>query len=106
MWLTQRILSRRSDRRSDVNEAEEEPELHPKRIANPRKQFVCAGDKDLKKVQKVAWKAGWWPEEKKGGKILWMAPDGVGQVMVHETSSDHHAYANCLGEFRRAGLDV
>jgi hypothetical protein len=86
--------------------SEDDIELHPKRKANPDQKFIYAGNKDLKKLQKVAWEAGWWPEEKKGGKILWLAPNQIGQVLVHTTSSDHHAYDNCLGLFRNAGLDV
>lgn len=37
---------------------------------------------------------------------MWLAPDGTGQVMLHATTSDHHAYANALAEFRKAGLDA
>lgn len=78
---------------------------HPKRIASPGQGFVYVGDKQLKKLQKTAWDAGWWPAEKKSG-IMWLAPDGTGQVMLHATTSDHHAYANALSEFRKAGLDA
>ena len=79
--------------------------MHPKRRANDAQQFISVGDKALKKLQKAAWDAGWWPEMKKSG-IMWLAPDGAGQVMLHGSSSDHHAYANALGEFRKAGLEV
>lgn len=85
---------------------EDEPELHPKRRANPNKSFVYAGDKRFKDLQKRAWKAGWWPDERKSGKILWQSPDESGQVMVHGSSSDHHAFKNLVSEFRKAGLDV
>lgn len=78
---------------------------HPKRIANPDQGFIYVGDKELKKLQKRAWEAGWWPAEKKAG-IMWLAPDAVGQVMLHGSSSDHHAYANAVAAFRAAGLDV
>ena len=78
--------------------------MHPKRIDNPDQGFIHAGDKQLKKLQKAAWSAGWWPAPKKSG-ILWLAPDGVGQVMVHRTASDHRAYDNVRGLFRDAGLD-
>lgn len=84
----------------------EDDKLHPKRRANPDKKFVYAGDKRLKKLQKLAWKAGWWPEEKKSGNILWQSPDESGQVMVHGSSSDHHAHDNLLSEFRKRGLDA
>jgi hypothetical protein len=78
--------------------------LHPKRVAKDT-QFVHVGDKRLKKLQKIAWEAGWWPETKRKG-ILWLAPDEVGQVMVHGSNSDHHAYDNLVAEFRKRGLDV
>lgn len=78
-------------------------EIHPKREANPDQQFIHVGDKDLKKLQKKAWNAGWWPTKKKNG-IMWLAPDGTGHVMLHGSDSDHHAYDNALGEFRNAGL--
>jgi hypothetical protein len=80
-------------------------QLHPKRTANPNRLFDAVGDKQLKKVQKVAWDAGWWPERKKSG-ILWLAPDQVNQVMLHGSASDRHALANARSEFRKAGLDV
>jgi hypothetical protein len=89
-----------------VSDTDDDIALHPKRKANPGKGFVYAGDKRLKAVQKAAWKAGWWPEEKKSGKILWQSPDEVGQVMVHGTSSDNHAYDNVVSEFRKRGLDI
>jgi len=79
--------------------------VHPKRRTNPQQAFIWAGDKELKKLQKAAWNAGWWPQAKKSG-ILWLADDQRGQVMVHGTSSDHHAYDNVLALFRAAGLDV
>ena len=79
------------------------PRRHPKRDSNPEQGFVFVGDKRLKKLQKAAWDAGWWPERKKAG-ILWQCTDGVGQVLIHHSASDHRAYDNLLGEFRRHGL--
>ncbi len=79
--------------------------LHPKRVENERQSFVFVGDKELKRLQQAAWKAGWWPEQKKSG-ILWLAPDGVGQVLLHGSASDHHAYKNARGLFHKAGLAV
>lgn len=87
-----------------MSPTDEDP-IHPKRAANPDQQFIHVGDKKLKKLQKAAWEANWWPEPKKNG-IMWLAPDGSGQVMLHGSSSDHHAHANALGEFRKAGLKV
>lgn len=78
---------------------------HPKRLANPEQPFIHVGDKDLKKLQRLAWEAGWWPARRKKG-ILWQAPDEVGQVLLHGSASDHHAYRNALQEFRKAGLDA
>jgi hypothetical protein len=83
----------------------EEISIHPKRKAHPEQQFSHVGDKKLKELQKAAWDAGWWPEKKKNG-LMWLAPDGTGQVMLHATSSDHHAFANARNEFRKAGLDL
>jgi len=42
-----------------------DPPLHPQRIAHPNQAFFAVGDKDLKKLQKAAWRAGWWPDKKK-----------------------------------------
>jgi hypothetical protein len=78
--------------------------FHEKRIEHPDQLFIWAGDKELKKLQKTAWEAGWWPSKKKKG-IMWMGPNGA-QVMVHGTPSDGHAYPNMLGEFRKQGLDA
>lgn len=50
--------------------------LHPKRVENEHQAFIFVGDKELKRLQQAAWKAGWWPEQTKSG-ILWLAPDGV-----------------------------
>jgi len=83
----------------------DEMPVHPKRGASRTQQFIFVGDKDLRKLQKAAWDAGWWPENKKRG-IMWQAPDTVRHVMVHRSNSDHHAYANLLAEFRSAGLQV
>jgi len=83
----------------------DDEQLHPKRRANPTMKFDSVGGKELKRVQKVAWAAGWWPKRTKKG-IMWFAPDGVGQVLLHGTSSDHHATANAVAAFRKAGLDV
>lgn len=35
----------------------------------------------------------------------WMAysPDGVGKVLMHESPSDHHAWANALSRLRKLG---
>lgn len=82
-----------------------EPAQHPKRLANPKATFVHAGDKRLKKIQKAAWDAGWWPAEKKSG-IMWQSPDGRHQVMLHRTDSDHRAYDNAVAQFRAAGLKL
>jgi hypothetical protein len=84
---------------------DEEKPMHPKRLRDPDMRFDAVGDKALKKVQKKAWEAGWYPKRRKNG-ILWQAPDEVGQVMLHGTASDNHAYANAVSEFRKAGLDV
>ena len=82
-----------------------EGEWHQKRRDDPNPQFIYVGGKDLKKLQKVAWDAGWWPKRTKSG-IMWFAPNGEDHVTLHGSSSDHHAHANALGEFRKAGLDV
>lgn len=81
------------------------PQRHPLRNDNPNHQFDYVGDKDLKKLQKKAWDAGWWPKRKKSG-IMWLAPDGVGHVTLHNTSSDNHAYDNACSQFKAAGLKV
>jgi hypothetical protein len=69
----------------------------------PTSSSSTSATRDLKKLQKKAWNAGWWPAKKKNG-ILWLAPGGSGHVMLHGSSSDHHAYDNALAEFRNAGL--
>jgi hypothetical protein len=86
-------------------ETPKERQKHPKRVANPRASFVPVGNKDLRKLQKEAWNAGWWPEKKKSG-IMWQAPDRKSHVMLHGSDSDHHAYANAQRHFRDAGLDI
>jgi len=88
-----------------MSEPDDDKPLHAKRKANRDQPFIAVGDKDLKKVQKMAWKAGWWPERKKSG-IMWLAPDGASHVMLHDTASDHHALRNAVADFRRAGLNV
>jgi hypothetical protein len=82
----------------------EAPDMHPKRLAT-QQDFIYVGDKDRKKLQKIAWDAGWFPKKTKKG-IMWQAPDEVGQVLLHGSDSDHHAYDNALSQFRDAGLDV
>jgi hypothetical protein len=58
-------------RRSAVS-ADDEMPVHPKREARPEQEFFYVGDKKLKKLQKAAWNANWWPERKKNG-IMWLA---------------------------------
>ena len=78
---------------------------HPKRVTHPEQPFIYVGDKDLKKIQRAAWDAGWWPERKKSG-IMWRAPNDAGHVMLHGTSRGGRAFENALAQFRRAGLDI
>jgi hypothetical protein len=85
--------------------SDDEIPTHPKRKAHPEQKFLYVGDKDLKKLQKAAWDAGWWPDTKKNG-IMWLSPDGTGHVMLHASNSDHRAFANARKEFRNAGLEV
>lgn len=78
---------------------------HPKRAEDPDQPFIYVGDKDLKKVQRAAWDAWWWPVRKKSG-IMWFAPDEDGHVMVHGSSRGGRAFENAVAQFRRAGLDI
>lgn len=78
---------------------------HPKRLKDPNKAFAYVGDKRLKKLQKQAWEAGWWPDEKRDG-IMWQSPDRRFQVMIHRTDSDRRAFDNAAALFRRFGLEV
>lgn len=80
-------------------------ELHPERGGPRDKGFIYVGKKDLKKVQKAAWDAGWFPVRKKNG-IMWQHPTNGKHVTLHGTSSDHHAYANAVARFRDAGLEI
>ena len=70
-----------------------------------RPPFIWVGKKDLKKVQERAWDAGWRPVKKKNG-VMWFGPEGTEHVMLHESSSDHHALDNAVSDFRKAGLDI
>jgi hypothetical protein len=67
--------------------SDEDIPIHPKRKAHPEQQFIFVGDKKLKKLQKAAWDAKWWPERKKNG-IMWLASDETGHVMAHGSNSD------------------
>lgn len=78
---------------------------HHLRVANPQQKFIWVGDKKLKRLQKIAWDAGWWPKETKSG-IMWRAPGDAGQVAIHGTNSDHRAIRNLTSEFRKAGLKI
>lgn len=60
--------------------------------------------KDLKKLLEAAKAQGWAPRPKKSGE-MWLSPDGVTKVMIHETPSDHRAFKNLVSEFRRGGLE-
>jgi hypothetical protein len=84
---------------------EDERTLHPKREQYTDQDFIYVGKKDFKRVQKAAWDAGWWPAQKRSG-LMWQSPDQRFQVMVHGTSSDHHAFNNMVAEFRKAGLKI
>lgn len=84
---------------------DEDPVQHPRRLEYPDQGFVWIGDKDLKKLQKKAWDAGWWPQQKKNA-IAWLAPIGGDSVLLHGTSTDHRAYKNARALFKKHGLNV
>lgn len=75
-----------------------------KQVSTEETSFTFVGGRDFKPVQQAAWDAGWRPVKKKSG-LMWRSPDGVAQVLIHGTSSDHRALKNTITEFRRGGLD-
>lgn len=56
-------------------------------------------------MQEAAWAVGWAYRRKKSG-MMWLSPDGVHQVLLHGTDSDHRAIKNAAAQFKRAGLDL
>jgi IS4 transposase len=79
--------------------------VHPQRLANPDARSFAVGDKRYRQLQRRAWDAGWWPVRTKKG-VAWLAPDGVAQVVLHNTPSDRRAYDNVEARFRAAGLQT
>lgn len=60
--------------------------------------------KDVKNLLKEAEKQGWRVQEKKKGWMLY-SPDGVTQVMIHKTATDHHALDNAISLMRPGGFE-
>jgi hypothetical protein len=61
---------------------------------------------DLKQLTKTANAAGWTCKDTKKGQ-MWLAPNGIGKVLIHTSGgSDHRGFKNALAAFRRAGLDI
>ena len=60
--------------------------------------------KGLKKLKKQAMEQGWREADKKAGWMLY-SPDGVTQVMIHKTASDHRALENLIAEMRGGGFE-
>ncbi len=73
---------------------------------NGRQQDVQRpSNKDQRKLLEKAEAAGWRIEASRSGWRV-LAPDGVGIVHLHGSSSDHRAIQNMRADFRRAGLDL
>lgn len=80
--------------------------MHPNRTKRPDARRPKVRDREHDALVKAAWEAGWWCEQRKGGSVLCLAPDGVGKVTVHGTANDPRSFKNVRSDFRRAGLDI
>lgn len=75
-------------------------------MTDPTPRRPRAREKDLDKLVKQAWDAGWRCERRKSNYISCYPPDGGAPVVVKCTPSGSHYLRNIRQMFRRAGLDI
>jgi hypothetical protein len=86
-------------------DAKEEPKPHPKRLEKPHAKRPKAPDKDLDKLVKQAWEAGWWCW--RGSKYIYCdSTDRTTRVKIAMTPSDWRTLANTKRDFRSGGLSL
>ena len=61
--------------------------------------------KDLDKLLKIAWKAGWPMAKAKTGHIKVLPPNSTRIISVPLTASSQRTVKNIRAEFRKHGLD-
>jgi predicted RNA binding protein YcfA (HicA-like mRNA interferase family) len=66
--------------------------------------MLCRGE--YKVLEEVALAQGWQVQKTKNNHIKFMAPNGVGLVIVSSTPSDHRGHHKARSDLRRAGLKI
>ena len=82
----------------------DEPEFHPKRIANPLAKCPKHPKKDWQPLVQRAWDAGWWCEW--GGQYIrcWPKDRTIPAVSLPSTPSSSRALVNYTKKMERSGL--
>ena len=75
-------------------------------MANPPPKRPRARNKDLDKMVKLAWDAGWRCELRRSNYILCYPPGDGPPVIVKSTPSEARYPKNLRAQFKRAGLDL
>lgn len=89
---------------SEVTLKDDEPEIHPKRLAAPNVRAPKVVDKDLNKMIKAAHDAGWWCEKRPSNYVFCWHPNGSDFVRVVSTPKKQSTIRNIRAEFKRKGL--
>ena len=80
---------------------------HPKRKANQDARCPKHPDKDIRKLVRDAWDAGWWVERASNNYLKCYPPGDAKMVSVPSTPhTKGRRLDNLRGEFRKSGLDV
>jgi hypothetical protein len=87
-------------------EDDDEPKIHPKRLANPDAKRPIHSKKDYDAVVKAVWEANWWSETRGSNYIMCYPPDGVGFVMIPSTPSSPRTLTKIKARLRRYGLAI
>jgi hypothetical protein len=81
--------------------------MHSKRLENPKAKRPKVKDRQLDKMVKTAWSAGWWAVKRPTGHVMCYHPTDLKEkVLVNNTAGDRHVVPNVRSSFRKAGLKL
>lgn len=90
----------------ETESVDDEPELHPKRLANPKAKCPRHRIDGYRELIEAAWVAGWWCERGGNQHIKCYPPNNLRMVPIPSTPSGSRTLANKRSEFRRSGLEI
>jgi hypothetical protein len=80
--------------------------MHPKRLEKPDAKCPSLPNKDMKKLVRACWDAGWWCERAGNKHIKCWPPNDKGMVPIPSTPSGSRTYQNKVSALKRHGLII